>query len=346
MFKKSVLCKIILSVALGVIGGFCLTHPVQAAEQNQDADFEIQPILSDGQVNRSRNYFDLKFEPGSTHTISMRVQNFTTHKISVKTELQNAMTQEGGDMKYQAATAGLDESLKTPLTTLGSVNKKDRVINLGPEETTIVNATIKIPKDKFNGVIAGSWHFIENLKSGKGSGESISSDYAYDTGIIIRGSHYKVYPELKYSSATPIISGNRPAMGVKLRNSQPMLLNKVHFKAVVTKKGLFSEKRLYEKTQSSFAPNSSVMLPIAWNYDNMKPGKYEVAVKVTGENLWNKLPMSWTFKKSFKVTKKVADDINQQSVQRPKNRWFYVATASGVLLLISAVSLYKVIKIG
>lgn len=346
MLKKEILSKIILSVALGVIGGFGLTHPVQAASQNQDADFEIQPVLSDGQVNRSENFFDLKFEPGSTQTISMRVQNFTDHKVTIHTEIQNGMTQVGGDMKYQAATAGLDESLTTPLTKIASVNKSDRVINLGPEETTVVNATIKMPNTKFDGIITGSWHFIEYIKDKKGSGESLSSNYAYDSGLTIRGSHYKVYPELKYDSTTPMIHDNRPAMGVKLRNIKPMLLNNVHFKTVVTKKGLFSEKRTYEKTRSSVAPNSSVILPIAWNYDNLKPGKYEVAVKVTGDNMWNKLPMTWTFKKSFKVTKKVADDINQRSVQRPKNKWAYVAAASGVLLIVSAASLYRVTKLG
>ncbi|WP_459128176.1 DUF916 and DUF3324 domain-containing protein [Latilactobacillus curvatus] len=323
-----------------------MTQQVQADTQSQNSDFEIQPITPEGQIDASKNYYDVEYKPGSTHTIEMRIQNFTNHKITVKSELQNGMTQQGGGLKYQTTTSGLDESLRRPLTTFASVEKADRILHLGPKETTVIQAHIKMPNEKFSGVIAGSWHFIEYLNNGKNNSQSVSSNYAYETGIILRGSHYKVYPELKYDSSGPILVDNRPAMGIKLRNTQAMLLKKVHVKAVVTKKGLFSDKRLFENSDTSIAPNSSAALPVAWNYDDMKPGKYEVTVKVTGENLWNKLPMTWTFKKTFKISKKSAMAINKKAIQRPSNKWLYAFTASGVMLLVAAASLYKVTKLG
>lgn len=345
MFRKRLLRNVILGVALGIVGGFGFTQYVQAAAETERADFEIQPIMPEGQVDTSLNYFDVNFKPGTTHTIKMRVQNFTDKKITIKNEFQNGMTQMGGDMKFQTPTKGLDPSLKIPLTTIGAVRKSDRVLHLGPEETTVIEATIKMPEENFNGLISGGWHFIE-YRGNKTSEQTISSNYAYMVSVVLRGPHYKVYPELKYDSTKPILYNSRPALGVKLRNPQPMILKNVHFKAVVSKQGLFSDKRLFEKEGSSIAPNSSVTLPISWEYNNMKAGTYKVAVKVTGENLWNKLPMSWTFKKTFKVSKSEAADLNKKSVQRPTNKWLYAMTASGVLLLVSAVGLYKVIKIG
>lgn len=346
MLKKQLLRNIILGVVVGLLGGFSLLHPVQAASQNENADFEIQPIMPEGQVDESLNYFDVQFAPGTTHVIKMRVQNFTNHNITVKSEFQNGMTQMGGDMKFQTSTNGLDPSLKIPFTTIGSVNKSDRVIHLGPEETTVVQATIKMPNEKFNGLISGGWHFIEYRSNGDQKDQTISSNYAYMIGVILRGSHYKVYPELKYDSTQPILYDNRPALGIKLRNVQPMILKKIHFKAVVSKKGLFSDKRIYEKEGSSMSANSSVTLPVSWAYDDMKPGTYQVAVKVTGENLWNKLPMSWTFKKNLKVSKAAAADLNKRSIQRPTNKWIYAMTVAGTLLLVAAFGLYRVIRIG
>ncbi|SPS07514.1 DUF916 and DUF3324 domain-containing protein [Latilactobacillus sakei] len=345
MSRKRLLKNIILGVALGVMGGFGLTHQVQAAAQTENADFEIQPIMPEGQVDTSLNYFDVNFKPGTTHVIKMRVQNFTDKKITVKNELQNGMTQMGGDMKFQSSTKGLDPSFKTPLTTIGAVKKSDRILHLGPQETTVIEATIKMPEENFSGLISGGGHFIEYRGNDKDE-QTISSNYAYNISVVLRGSHYKVYPELKYVSTKPILYSNRPAMGIKLRNPKPMILKNVHFKAVISKKGIFSDKRIYEKEGSSIASNSSVTLPLSWEYNNMKAGTYNVSVKVTGENLWNKLPMSWTFKKKIKVSKAEAADLNKRSIQRPTNKWLYAMTASGVLLLVSAVGLYKVIKMG
>lgn len=63
MLKKQLLRNIILGVVVGLLGGFSLLHPVQAASQNENADFEIQPIMPEGQVDESLNYFDVQFAP-------------------------------------------------------------------------------------------------------------------------------------------------------------------------------------------------------------------------------------------------------------------------------------------
>lgn len=203
-----------------------------------------------------------------------------------------------------------------------------------------------MPTEKYRGMIAGSWHFIEYLDKQTEGGNSVASNYAYNVSVDLRGSNYQVYPEIKYASTKPILDGGHPALGIKLRNVEPMVLSKASFKAVVYKEGLFKSKRVYEKTNSSMAPNSSVTLPISWNYRTLRPGKYHVDIKVTGHNLWNDLPMTWTFKKNFTVKAEDTKRINAQAVKRPVNKWTVVATASGVLMLVSMVGLYQIIRIG
>lgn len=347
MLNKKLMKYFVSGLGVIALGLITLKQPTatQAAQQ-QNADFEIQPVQDSEQVDKSLNYFDVKYKPGSTHVIGMKIQNFTDHKITVKSELQNGMTQNGGDMKFQAATSGLDASLKTPFTTVATLKKADQVIHLGPQEAKTISATIKMPTEKYRGMIAGSWHFIEYLDKQTEGGNSVASNYAYNVSVDLRGSNYQVYPEIKYASTKPILDGGHPALGIKLRNVEPMVLSKASFKAVVYKEGLFKSKRVYEKTNSSMAPNSSVTLPISWNYRTLRPGKYHVDIKVTGHNLWNDLPMTWTFKKNFTVKAEDTKRINAQAVKRPVNKWTVVATASGVLMLVSMVGLYQIIRIG
>ncbi|KRM24472.1 DUF916 and DUF3324 domain-containing protein [Latilactobacillus graminis] len=318
------------------------SNPTLAAVKTQNADFEIQRLPSETQVNNDVKYFDLKIAPGEREEIKMRVQNFTDHKITVKTDLRNSFTQVGGGVDFTSDTKQLDSSLAVPLTKVAHVNAKDRVLHLGPNETRDITATVKMPTGVTRGLIYGDWHFIEYLSS-KGSGSAVSSNYAYSVGVVLRGKNYKVYPELKYNKTKAILYKKHAGMGIDLRNTQPMILNNVTMQAVVAKEGLFASKHIFNVTDSQIAPNSKVTLPITWSYDQLKPGRYTVNVKVTGENNWNRLPMSWRFKKHFTVKRTAAKKINQNALQQPKNKWLYVSVATGGLLLVATAELLKLL---
>lgn len=332
----------LMTVLIGIVIG---SHQmVRADVQTQNADFEVQPILPAEQENQNLNYFDLSLAKGETKTIQMRIQNFTDHQIIVYSDLRNAMTQVGGGINFQSTLKGLDQSLKKPFTKLAKLDKDSQKIVLNPQQTKVVKATIKMPSERTNGLIYGDWHFIEYLNK-KGGQSSVASNYAYSVGVALRGQHYRVYPELKYQQATAILYNQHPAMGIQIRNPQPMAVNKVSAKAVVTKQGVFASKRVFNMSNKSIAPNSVLTLPISWDYDRLEPGKYTVEAEIKGQNLWNKLPMTWHFKKQFTIKADDVKTINAQSIKKPANKWAYVATASGILMLVSTVGLVRVLKI-
>lgn len=203
-----------------------------------------------------------------------------------------------------------------------------------------------MPQDKQRGMIYGEWNFIEyadKKNTAKGSGST--SDYAFSVGIEARGSQYKVYPELKYEKVKPILKNGIPAMTVNLRNTQPMMLKHVTAKVAISKKGLFSSRHVKTVTDQDIAPNSVFKIPVSWNMDQLKPGKYTVDVSVQGNNLWNKLPMTWKFKKQFTINNQQVKKINAAALKKPTNTWAYVATAAGVLTLVSGVAWVKLIKV-
>lgn len=331
------------SLALGVTW-LALNSNVAKANQIQRADFEVQPIQNIEQVDKSMNYFDVRFKPGTTRTLRMRVQNFTDHPITLESTLENGMTQEGGDMKFQTSTTGLDASLKQPLTTIAKLAPGARKIHLEPQSATIVSATVKMPAEEFRGMIAGGWRFKQILKNKGRHSQSVTSHYAYLMSINLRGKPYRIYPEMKYAATQPMLADGHPALGIKLRNTQPMIIKDVAFKATITKNGLFKSKRVFEKDGSSIAPNSTVILPLSWQYRTLHPGTYHVDVEVTGQNFWNQLPMTWHFKEAFKVTRKGARVVNQKANKRPLNRWGIVSIMSGIALMIASYGLYRQLR--
>ncbi|WP_278319840.1 DUF916 and DUF3324 domain-containing protein [Latilactobacillus sakei] len=334
----------LIALSLTLLGLTILqANQAQADVKTQNADFEVQPILPDEQENQSLNYFDLSLAKGQRKTIEMRIQNFTDHKITVYSDLRNAMTQVGGGVDFQTNTKGLDSSLAHPFNKVATLEKKSQKIDLAPQQTKILKVNIKMPEEQINGMVYGDWHFIEYVNK-KGGQSSVSSNYAYSVGVSLRGQHYKVYPELKYDKTEAMLYRRHPAMGVKIRNTQPMVINKVTAKAVVSKEGLFSSKHVFNMSKQSIAPNSVLTMPISWDYDQLKPGKYTVETVVTGQNLWNKLPMNWHFKKSFTIKADDVKSINNQALKKPTNTWAYVATASGILMLVSATGLVKVLR--
>ena len=67
----------------------------------------------------------------------------------------------------------------------------------------------------------------------------------------------------------------------------------------------------------------------------MKPGTYHIKVTLKGLNTQNRFPMSWTFKKTMKVSNVQAKSINERAIKKPVNHWLYATIGTGVLLLAS-----------
>lgn len=88
---------------------------VVATSKTETTDFEVQPVLPDAQANMKLNYFDLVYSKDTTHTIQMRVQNISDKNITVKSDLRNAYTQDGGGIDFTPSTKNLDRSLKNAI---------------------------------------------------------------------------------------------------------------------------------------------------------------------------------------------------------------------------------------
>jgi hypothetical protein len=129
-----------------------------------------------------------------------------------------------------------------------------------------------------------------------------------------------------------------------MRNTQPMLITGANINATVTKRGVFKSKHVANVSNAQIAPNSKFAIPVKWDFDKMQAGKYDIDVSVKANNYWNKLPMTWHYKKTVTVSSDAAKKISSQQITKPISNWIYAVAASGVVLVGSILGLVYVNK--
>jgi hypothetical protein len=328
--RRNVIIGIAAVVAL-LLGATHLQR-VQAASAADQNDFEVQPVLPDSQVDMSKNYFDLQARANGTQKIQMRVQNFTAKTITVQSNLRNAYTQDGGGIDFAPKNVAVDSTLKIPLTSIAKLDRGDETLKLGPHGVRVINVTIKYPKKQFGGMIYGDWHFLEKVNKNLKKKTAVHANYAYSIGVVLRGNRFdEIGPEMHYVGTNPFLYNKHPALGITLRNSKAMPLRAATVQASVAREGDSGLTRTYNASGFLIAPNSTMRLPISWNYDSMKPGTYLIKVKLQGQNYVTHFPMTWTFKKKFRVATHKVQSLNEQAVKKPVNKWTYTAVGVGIL---------------
>lgn len=320
-----------------------LATPVQASNQDH-INFEVAPMIPAEQADQTERFFDLDLTPGTTKTIQTKIHNNSQHAITVHSTLTNSQNQLGGGIVFHNNLTSIIRNQHQALTKLAQVDKVDQTIRLQGNQTKTVQATIQMPSTKLSGLVYGAWHFIEYGADSEKQAANVTGNYAYEIGVVLRGQPYRVYPELKYQTTTPILAGGYPALGIKINNTMPMVIKNANIKAVVQRKGVFQEKRTFQNNQIEVAPNSQLTIPVSWGYDRIKPGHYTIDVVIKGQNLWNQLPMTWHFKKKYTVAATTVKKINQNAVKRPTNYWTYVTGASALLTLLTGTFVYRVFR--
>lgn len=319
-----------------------VTQQSNAAVQRETGDYLVEYVAPKEQVSAVR-YYDVLYKPDTKHEIEAQVVNLKNKKITVHTSLNTTLTSMSGDFESSQNKSLFDKSMAYPFSELGvfSNGKKNQAITLKPNETKNIKMTIQSPKKAYNGVIHGSWDFIEYSKVQKGA---FTSNYAYSIGVQLQGTQLKSDPKLSYVDTIPMAKNHFPIMGIGIRNSGMMYLTKANVKATVRRKGFL--KSSHEKIQSDvrIAPNTLYRIPIEWNYDTLKAGEYEVDVQINGENYYNKTPMNWHFTKTFTVTKNQVSALDKQIVHKPIGKMGYIAGVSAFIALLSVIGLIYIKK--
>ncbi len=305
-------------------------HAVAAnTKTNNRVTFDAEAILPKNQQSDA-SYYDLRVRPGNNERLFIRLRNLTNEKQTVIIKTNNAVTNRNGAIDYSKSKTKL---LGGP--TFKQMISGPQIVTLNPKEVRKVDYHLKIPSKGFEGTVLGGFYCYAKSpkRTTKQQSLSLINNFAYTIGAKLRCSNSQVRPKLSLEKVTPGLDNGYLTVFATLQNSAPTLLSKLQMRATVTKKG--HRKVLKETNQQiSIAPRVRFRLPISWDNQPLKSGKYVLTIvlkSATGKK--------WQLSKEFTITD--ADTkLNQKAVEVKKpinNRLIYliIGLLIGVILLLS-----------
>ena len=182
------------------------------------------------------------------------------------------------------------------------------VYQASSKKAGIVSFDISVPNQKFDGMILGGIQVKRESQQKKKAG--LTTDYDYVLGLMLSQNETKVNPNLELISISPEVISKNAGITVKLKNTQPVNISKVHmigkiYKEEDQKNPVISR----EIKDGGIAPSSSFTI----NFFNgtvgaTKPldaGKYLLKLDFT--DVFNK---QWHFEQKFDISKKEAQTVN------------------------------------
>lgn len=173
--------------------------------------------------------------------------------------------------------------------------------------------------------------------AGNAKAAGINNLAHYVLAVRLRESNQKIQPDLVYHGAHYNVSNGIPIVGVKLQNTAPVIVGKVHLKATVTGEGHKVVARI-DQQNLNFAPTSSFDYQLkTLGQKALKTGRYRLNMTVKADNGY------WKFDKLFDVT---AQDSHKATAYKQPINWtqiaLWVIEALAVLIVLSYV--YRRIK--
>ncbi|WP_165964695.1 DUF916 and DUF3324 domain-containing protein [Periweissella cryptocerci] len=326
--------KLILFIGI-FIGAIATSKPAVMASE---LPFAVKTILPSNQVNKLHTYFDLKVKPGQQQTLRVTLTNDTNRTVVVKPTIGLARTNSAGVVEYKNAKLSMAQNLKIRLDKILTTQS---TITIPAKTDKVLNLQLKMPKTKFQGVLAGGITF-EEVTKGKASnptkGMSIVNKYAYVVGVVLREANTPVKSAVTLNKIAANQINYRNVISAQITNQSAKYLNQVKVQTKITK--LNSPKVLYNGrlTAGQIAPNSVFDYPTPLNGQSLKPGKYslDLVMKAGTEK--------WHFVREFTISGQTASKFNKSDVTIKRDYTQYFIIAGVLLLLIVIYLIYRRLK--
>ncbi|MGG5359181.1 hypothetical protein IGI57_000124 [Enterococcus sp. DIV0213j] len=340
------LIKKIVGLVVLVLGMCMINVPfAQASEFN----FAVTPIIPSTQLDLEKTYFDLKLDPGQEEKLEVLLRNDTDKKVEIDVSVNSATTNSNVIVEYGENEIEKDESLEFDLK---DYVEYPEALTLQPNSERIIEFKAKMPKEKFDGVLAGGITFKEIKKEQekndeKEQGLSIKNEYSYVVALLMRQNENEVAPDLKLKKVEPGQINARNVILSTIQNDKKTYINQVAVQAKITKKGDSEVLYKEDKEGLQIAPNSNFSFPISLKGAALEPGDYHLSMTVygnkedEGEFVKEKgtealrFKNQWKFEQDFTIDGETAKELNEKDVSLKKdNTWLYILAGSLLLLLV------------
>lgn len=322
-----------------------LNIPIQAND-SFPVEYSVSAIIPPSQVNNQVSYFDVAVKAQQKQVLSTMIGNSSEHEIYVRQQINNAYTNDLGELSYTYAmqhAPKVDQSMQYPLTKV-LVLSSPRIVKVPAHSTRQVSATLKPAiSNNFNGTILGGWSFQQVDAKGKiinNGGASISMAYSYVLGVKLNVGH-NVKPKLTFGTLGYHQNTNsypiNDDLTIKLTNTAPAILHRIRLVAKVTdNKGKVQFEQKYGPL--SIAPNSGLTYDLITK-KKLAAGRYKIDLMVANKQ------QQWVETRYFKLTNNKNNKLVLKPISKPTNWWLIGGISLAVLGIFSGGIWYYLRKV-
>ncbi|MGG5325696.1 hypothetical protein IGJ83_003337 [Enterococcus pernyi] len=307
-----------------------LLAPMRVGAEEGTLNFYVTPEFSDNQKTGNERYFQLTLAPDATEKLTLKLQNANAEAKKIKITPHTAYTNVMGVVEYGQDAEEADPTLQHSLDEL---IEQPEIIELGGNETKTVTLDLKMPKEAFEGFLAGGLR-IEEVKEEateetSEEGVAIQNEFAYIIGVVVSNKQDAVQPDLDLLDVFADQLNYRNVISANLQNFTPTFVNRLEVEATVQKVG--EEEILYQASQEQMqmAPNSNFNFPISLEGDRFRSGEYLLKMTArSGED-------EWQWERKFTIDADEARALNRADVTIDTGiNWWIVAVISLILFLL------------
>ena len=301
-----------------------------------EVPFSVSPVFSESQSEDITNYFDLIMEPGESESFGVALRNDTTEPVEVEITAYTAYTNVNGVVEYGRSPEEVNPTL---LYALGDLLTTPDILVIPVGETIVAPIELTMPKESFEGVLAGGIRIQEANKEGtSGEGLVIENEFSFIMGVVVSNNQRSVTPELELLDVFADQLNYRNVFSATLQNYTPTFINQLEVDAKIRAVG--EQEVLYEAQKSGMqmAPNSHFDFPIALEGERFQAGDYVLSmVARSGEHEW-----IWEYE--FTVEADEARQWNRQDVDIDSAISIWIIILIGLLILLVGIIVYLLLK--
>ncbi|UBM07091.1 DUF916 and DUF3324 domain-containing protein [Enterococcus mundtii] len=317
-----------------------LLAPMRVGAEEGTLNFYVTPEFSDNQKAGNERYFQLTLQPDTTEKLTLKLQNANSEAKKIKITPHTAYTNVMGVVEYGQDAEEADPTLKYSLDEL---IEQPEIIELAGNETKTVTLDLKMPKEAFEGFLAGGLR-IEEVKektteeTSDEEGVAIQNEFAYIIGVVVSNKQDAVQPDLDLLDVFADQLNYRNVISANLQNFTPTFVNRLEVEATVQKAG--EEEILYQASQEQMqmAPNSNFNFPISLEGDRFRSGEYLLKMTArSGED-------EWQWERKFTIEADEARALNRADVTIDSSlNWWIIGAVLMILFLVAILGyvLYK-----
>ncbi|WP_317945315.1 DUF916 and DUF3324 domain-containing protein [Carnobacterium maltaromaticum] len=297
---------------------FVISYPQSVLANG--AEFSVVAILPENQKTKNISYFDFELLPNNEQTIEVEITNGNIKREKTYVvDLNTATTNMNGIIDYTEQNKEKDESLQISIAEIATFDKD---ITIPAGGTSRVPITLKMPDEKFDGILLGGITVMEVDENDSKEQNQIKNRFSYSIGVVLSQGDINPSIELNFLGVDMSQINRRSVISGNIQNSAATVINDLSLDAKIYRKG--SRKPMFKRSEVGLrmAPNSNFDFGVETNDQPLKAGTYQMDILASvGENEW-----FWT--KEFEVSTKKAKELNETAIGLEKNstiKYLYIA---------------------